>query len=112
MRINVRFHGIEGDPLLIEHAGRKLHQHLSRFGRHVTRVTVRFSDLNGPKGGEDKRCQLTAAGPRLGQVHLAETHADVYAGLDLAIDRLARVIGRSLERAGRSPANHEARSVT
>ena len=75
-------------------------------------MTVRLTDVNGPKGGDDKRCQLTVSGPRLSTVNLTETHADIFAGLDLALDRLAQVIGRSLERAREPQAISETRSVT
>jgi putative sigma-54 modulation protein len=112
MKVQVRLRGVESTPAIIEYAMRRIHQHLSRFGRQVSGVTVRISDVNGPKGGDDKRCQLTASVPRLGSVNLAETHADVLAGIDLALDRLAHVIGRSLERA-REPINAvESRRVT
>jgi ribosome-associated translation inhibitor RaiA len=73
---------------------------------------VRISDVNGPKGGPDKRCQLTASGPRLGSVNLTEQHTDSRASIDLALDRLAHVIGRSLERARAPQAISEARRVT
>jgi ribosomal subunit interface protein len=102
--------GVANTPSIIEYATRRVHQHLSRFGRQVSTVTVRISDVNGPKGGADKRCLVTLSGPRLGSVHLHETHADIYASIDLALDRLAHAVRRSLERA-REPLA-EARSVT
>lgn len=112
MRVHIRLRGVETTPSIIEYATRRVHQHLSRFGRQVSGVTVRISDVNGPKGGADKRCQLTVAGPRLGSVNLAETHADAFAGIDLALDRLAHVIGRSIERAREPLSKHEQRRVT
>jgi len=33
---------------------------LSRFARQITRVEVHLSDVNGPRGGPDKRCTLEA----------------------------------------------------
>ncbi len=98
MRVQVRLRGIKNAPSVIEYAHRRVHQHLSRFGRHVNGVTVRISDINGPRGGPDKRCQLTVSGPRLGSLHLAEEHTDVLAGIDLALNRLSHVVGRNLER--------------
>ena len=112
MKIQIRFRGIEPSEALADYATRRVHQHLSRFGRQVSDVTVRLTDVNGPKGGDDKRCQLTVSGPRLSTVNLTETHADFFAGVDLALDRLAHVIGRSLERAREPQATIETRSVT
>ncbi len=112
MKVQVRLRGLDHSPSLVAYAMRRVHQHLSRFGRQVSGVTVRLVDVNGPKGGADKRCQVTVAGPRLGAVHLTETHHDLFAGVDLALDRLAQVIGRNLERAREPRALRVAGSVT
>ena len=112
MKLQIRFRGIDPSEAVTDYATRRVHQHLSRFGRQVRAVTVRLADVNGPRGGADKRCQVTVSGPRLRAVHLTETHADLLAGIDLALDRLAHVIGRSLERARETQLVGEARGVT
>jgi ribosomal subunit interface protein len=111
MKIQIRFRGMEISDALTEYAIRRIHQHLSRFDNRVSDVTVRFTDVNGPKGGADKRCQLTVSGPRLGTVNLTTMHWDLYSGLDLALDRLDHVVGRSLERARVPQPFREARSA-
>jgi putative sigma-54 modulation protein len=111
MRVQIRLRGVERAPSTIEYATRRVHQHLSRFRGHVSGVTLRISDVNGPKGGPDKRCQLTVSGPRLGSVHLSEEHVDVLAGIDRALDRLSQVVGRNLERARGYPTTGEARRL-
>jgi putative sigma-54 modulation protein len=111
MTIQIRFRGVQRSEGITEYATRRLHQHLSRFGREVSGVVVRIIDLNGPRGGRDKRCQLTITGPRIGSVNLAETHESIHAGLDLAIDRVARSVGRNIER-GRPAASKTVRSET
>lgn len=99
MMIEVRFHGIESTEALRDHATRRGHFHLSRFAGEVTAVLVRLVDENGPKGGVDKRCQVTVRGPRLGSLTLDETGADTYSALDLALERIGRSAGRELARA-------------
>jgi ribosomal subunit interface protein len=111
MKIQIRFRGMETSDALTDYAMRRARQHLSRFDSRVSDVTVRFTDVNGPKGGSDKRCQLTASGPRLGTVNLSTMHWDLYSGLDLALDRLDQVIGRSLDRARAPQLFREARSA-
>ena len=78
MRVLVRIRGVDGSEELAEHTERRVHQHLSRFGRQVAGVTVRLSDVNGPRGGRDKRCQVTVTGPLIGTLHLTETHDDEF----------------------------------
>jgi len=104
MRVDVRFHGIERSGALAEYATRRVHQHLSRFGGQVRGVSLRLSDENGPRGGNDKRCQIAAKGRDIGTLHLSQTQADLYAGVDVALARFAHVIGRALERARTRPA--------
>jgi putative sigma-54 modulation protein len=98
MTVQVRFRNIHNSPVVLEHAVRRAHQHLSRFGAQVSEVVIRMTDLNGPRGGCDQRCQLTAHGPRLGTVSVSETREDAFVSLDLALERLARTVGRTLER--------------
>lgn len=111
MKIQIRFRGMEISDALTDYVMRRVHQHLSRFGSRVSDVTVRFTDVNGPKGGADKRCQLTVSGPRLGTVNLTTMHWDLYAGIDLALHRLDQVIGRTVERAREPLALAELRSA-
>jgi putative sigma-54 modulation protein len=99
MKVQVRFRGIEASRVLAAHVTGKVHQHLSRFGRQVRDVVVRLSDLNGPRGGRDKLCQIDAKGKGIGLLHLSEIQDDFYAGVDIALSRLGQAIGRNIERA-------------
>lgn len=101
MKIDVRFRGIESSDAITEHARRRIHYHLSRFGHEVATVSVRVADDNGPKGGIDKRCRVVVHGPRMGVITLEELTGDVYSAIDGAMERVGRCIGRELER-GRS----------
>ena len=58
MQIDVQALGFELTPALRSHAVRRLHFALGRSEAQVSRLSVRLSDLNGPRGGEDKRCQV------------------------------------------------------
>jgi len=101
MKIDVRFHGLESSDALREHAARRVHFHLSRFGGEVTAIVVRLADVNGPKGGVDKRCQVTVRGPRFGSATLDEMSGDAYSAVDVAVERIGRSVGRELGRARR-----------
>jgi len=99
MKTEVRFHGVETSESLREHATRRVQLHLSRFGRDLTGVVVRIGDVNGPKGGLDKRCRVTVRGPRVGSATLDEYSGDIWSAVDLALERVARNVGRTLEKA-------------
>ena len=98
MKVQIRLRGIESSPALVAHVRRRVRRHLRRFGADITAVVLRITDQNGPRGGPDKRYQLSVIGPRIGQVHLSEVHDDVHAGVDLALGRVGHAIGRQIER--------------
>ena len=98
MKIDLRFRGLELSDAFREHARRRVHLQMSRFGGAVHSVVVRIGDINGPKGGADKRCQVTLRGSGLGPLTTEDLSADVYSALDTALERAARAAGRDLER--------------
>ncbi len=99
MKVDIRFRGLEASPSLREHAMRQAHHHLSRFGHALAEVAVRVADVNGPRGGADKRCHVTVRGPRLAPCAHEELSADVYSAVDLALEQVAVRVGRGLARA-------------
>ena len=105
MKIEVRFRGLEPSDSLRDHAVRRIHFHLSRFGHEISSVLVRIGDVNGPRGDVDKQCQVTARGRRLSRVIVDHLSGDVYSAVDLVVERAGRAVGRNLEwvRRTRSP---------
>lgn len=83
----------------------------SRFGDRLRRVEVYLEDMNAEKRGLDTRCSV--------EIHLAghpavaaeARAADVETALDMAVDRVLRVIekrlGRQDDRAGHASAAGE-----
>ena len=73
--------------------------HAFRRGRdHVSRVVVRLSDINGPRGGADKRCaiEVRLRGARVITLH--ELDSDLYRAIDHAVERARRSFTRRNER--------------
>ncbi len=40
------------------HVQTRMYYALGRFASRIQRVSVRLRDINGPKGGQDKNCQI------------------------------------------------------
>jgi putative sigma-54 modulation protein len=98
MKIDIRFIGLESSGFIRVHALRRIQFRLSRFGHDLISVVLRLSDINGPKGGIDKRCRITVQGPRIGILTLDELSGDAYSAVDMVIERTADTIVRELER--------------
>ena len=69
----------------------------------VPRATVRLSDVNGPRGGVDKRCQVELDTDGNGKVVITAVARDWRSAIDNALARAARVLLRLWQR-GRQPA--------
>ncbi len=61
-------------------------------------IDVRLTDLNGPKGGVDKRCSIVVTPPGLSALRVEEQAADYYAAIDAAAATLKKSLARLLER--------------
>ncbi len=65
-----------------------------RLGRLVPRAEVLMSDINGPRGGIDKRCQIKLQTDGIGAVVVASVANDWRTALDLALGRATRFLMR------------------
>jgi hypothetical protein len=71
---------------------------LRRLTAMVPRAKVQFSDVNGPRGGVDKRCQVELSTEAAGTVVIASLARDWRTALDRSLGRATRVLTRSLQR--------------
>jgi hypothetical protein len=84
---------IEGREALASTVSQVVEGALDRFRERITRVEVHLSDVNGDKGGRDKRCLLEA---RLeGRQPVAVTHQA--ATVDHAVEGAAAKLTRRIE---------------
>ncbi len=71
---------------------------LRRLTALVPHAKVQFSDVNGPRGGVDKRCQVELKTDSTGTVVIASLARDWRTALDRSLTRATRVLTRSLQR--------------
>lgn len=67
---------------------------LRRLGWLVPHAEVQMSDVNGPRGGIDKRCQVELRTDGAGSVVVASVAGDWRTALDNALARAARFLLR------------------
>lgn len=80
-----------------------------RLSTWVPRVKVQFSDVNGPRGGLDKRCQIEISHGTAGNVVVVSLAQDWPTALNLSLSRAAVVLKRGLQRSNRSVRGRTAR---
>jgi ribosomal subunit interface protein len=98
MSVRVRSRGFELSDALRTHAERRLRRLLGRFRMRLRSVILRLDDVNGPRGGNDKRCRIVAQLAHRGEVRVEEVDGDLYAAIARAADRLERAVARATER--------------
>jgi hypothetical protein len=86
--------------LVRERLGRKL----GKFATHIERVSVRFDDVNGPRGGVDTVCRAKAVLSGLPSLVVEERGADAREAFRDVAGALERAVRRAVGRAGRTAA--------
>lgn len=94
MRITIR----AASGWLSRLARRRFEYTLGRFHGRVRSVSIRVTDMNGPRGGIDKLCRVTVhlVAPKRSLV-IEETDADAVVAIDRAADRTARTVARAVD---------------
>jgi hypothetical protein len=79
-------------------AERRVRFVLRRLRALVPRAEIQMSDVNGPRGGIDKRCQVELRTDGAGSVVVASVAGDWRTALDRALARAARFLMRQVRR--------------
>lgn len=83
---------------------------MRRLAWWVPRAKVMLSDINGPRGGVDKRCQVELRTDGERTVVITAISRDWRSAIDNALSRAARALVRLLRRGRGSPARPRALS--
>lgn len=98
MQMDIQSQGFTLTDGLRDYLMKRLAYGLNHGGDFITRVTVRLSDINGPRGGADKRCFIEVRLKQLPAVVIEDTEADLYVAIDRAAERAGRTLARRLAR--------------
>jgi putative sigma-54 modulation protein len=75
---------------------RRLHFATDRFRENIREIGVALRDVNGPRGGIDKQCKITAKLWRGGSVEIEETRSSFIEAVGRAAKRLRNVLARRI----------------
>ena len=98
MRTEVCTQGFDITPAIEAHVRKQLDINLANFASHIVSVQVFLSDINGPKGGPDKKALICIRlGSRL-NVTVERTRSDLYLAVTGAARQAKRATRRTLNR--------------
>jgi len=98
MELELRVRGTYFLEALRNYTERRLRFSVRRLNPRIKRLRVCVEDLNGPRGGMDKRCRIVAEISPSGNLVIEETDAQIHEAVDRAADRLRRSVRRELKR--------------
>jgi putative sigma-54 modulation protein len=112
MQLDIQANGFSLTEGLRNYTKWRMQFAVDRDDAHVTRARVRLADVNGPRGGIDKRCQIELALAGHKSIVIEDIETDLYVAIDRASDRCARTLNRRLERSRErlqkaAPMHHE-----
>lgn len=97
MKMRLAAHGTELSIDLKDYIRRRVHFSLGRFAGRIGSLSIRLADLNGPRGGVDKRCDIRVDVGLRQQVIVSERQANLHAAIAFAMERAERAVERKLK---------------
>ena len=96
MKIYLTAHGVELSNELRDYTKRRVYFSLGRLTGQIKSLSVRLSDINGPRGGVDKCCQIRVETGLHRTVVIREQQESIYTAVALAVERAERAVLRQL----------------
>jgi ribosome-associated translation inhibitor RaiA len=98
MQTDIQTRGFSLTKAIREYTLRRLSTASHFADHHIRRITVRLSDINGTRGGIDKRCQLVFTLAHMPSVLIEDIGHDLYVAIDRATERASVSLARQIER--------------
>ncbi len=98
MDVQIKYHHTPEKKELNDHIEHRLSLALDRFERRIQRIVMHIYDMNGPRGGVDKRCMALVQLKPGGSVAFELRDTDMFCVVDRVADRLKERLRRELDR--------------
>ena len=103
MNFDIKWNELEFNKKSKNIVARQLQILLWRFRAVIMRVRVRFSDVNGPKGGQDKQCMVSAKLRPTGKITIKGAGIDYLEVFRSSFERLILSVQRELAKQRQKP---------
>ena len=94
MNIFLRAHDIALTQRIRTYIERRVRMVMGRFGSKIAKVSVRISDVNGPRGGVDRLCRIETRFWGRPPLVVEDAAADLPQAIDRSIRRMGRATAR------------------
>jgi hypothetical protein len=97
MKMRLAARGIDLSGEMKDYIRRHVHFSLGRFAGKIRSLSIQLADVNGPRGGVDKRCDIRVDVGLRQQVIVRERQANIHAAVTFALERAERAVQRQLK---------------
>ena len=101
MHAKIQSQGFEVTAAIEAKVQRQLNRVLDRFGADILAVDVFLSDVNGPRGGSDKKALMRASLRGLPPISISTEHRVLYVAISRSAKRMQRAVRRNLRKSRR-----------
>ena len=101
MQTRIHSQGFELTGAIRDRVERHIARNLNRYGDELLGIDVYLSDVNGPRGGDDKKAVLRASLRGLPPISISTEHKDLYVAISRSAKRMQRAVKRSLRKSRR-----------
>lgn len=98
MQVTIHASGFVLTEALRRYTEQRLRTALGWAGQHMRKLVVYLADINGPRGGVDKRCRVQVQLSAGREVIIEDIEDDLYIAIDRAAGRADRAVVRQVER--------------
>jgi putative sigma-54 modulation protein len=96
MKLRIAARGLTLTNEMREYIRRRVQFGLGRFDGRISSLSVRLADVNGPRGGVDKSCDIVIEAGALPEVIVRERAASLHAAIAGAATRAGRALRRQV----------------
>lgn len=97
MRLHLRIRDLPDGAELLDYVEHRARLALGRFSARIHTLYVTLTDENGPRGGIDKNCCVTARVQGLPSITVSSRDVSTRRAVDRALARIARSVRRALD---------------
>lgn len=98
MQIQIYTRGFTLTDGLKNHTEAKILQAFQRLAHNIHKIVIRLEDINGPRGGIDKRCSIQLYPKNSTIIVLASLHSEMYTAIDTSIDKTRQRLTQKIKR--------------
>lgn len=100
--IRIHVAGTQLEPASKQDMRERLGRRLRRFAPHITRGSVRFEDLNGPRGGVDTVCRIKLSVTGMDDLVVEARSTEARSAFESASKMSKTALSRAMDRQGRT----------